>query len=322
MREKAFQLIRFLFLNYFFQRTRKNQLLILMFHQVNDSNRTFYPAMPISVFKKICEYINSYYEVIHVSEIQNHFINSSRPAAIITFDDGHFDILENALPILSNLNMKFTINIDTEIIQTRKPQDFVRVWDILNQVEIDNYFNPSFMSKPIKIDRDNPMNTEREFTKILANLDSLQRRKFVDEMETLTKTGEIKFSTMLSAEDIKFLHKNSGEVASHSHTHSILTNLATDEVDFELSESKRILEEITCEEVNTLAYPNGVFSEEVMERGKKLGYKFFLKTEEKINRINREDLETSFFRVNQYHKSASEALAHIYGITNFLRKII
>ena len=106
MREKAFQLIRFLFLNYFFQRTRKNQLLILMFHQVNDSNRIFYPAMPISVFKKICEYINSYYEVIHVSEIQNHFINSSRPAAIITFDDGHFDILENAFPILSNLNMK------------------------------------------------------------------------------------------------------------------------------------------------------------------------------------------------------------------------
>jgi peptidoglycan/xylan/chitin deacetylase (PgdA/CDA1 family) len=166
------------------------------------------------------------------------------------------------------------------------------------------------------------MNTEREFTKTLANLDLLQRRKFVDEMETLTKTGEIKFSTMLSAEDIKFLHKNSGEVASHSHTHSILTNLATDEVDFELSESKRILEEITCEEVNTLAYPNGVFSEEVMERGKKLGYKFFLKTEDKINRINREDLETSFFRVNQYHKSASEALAHIYGITNFIGKII
>ena len=141
-----------------------------MFHQVNDSNRTFYPAMPISVFKKICEYINSYYEVIHVSEIQNHFINSSRPAAIITFDDGHFDILENAFPILSNLNMKFTINIDTEIIQTRKPQDFVRVWDILNQVEIDNYFNPSFMSEPIKIDRHNPMNTEREFTKTLASI--------------------------------------------------------------------------------------------------------------------------------------------------------
>ena len=112
-----------------------------MFHQINDSNRKFYTSMPISVFKKLCEYINSYYEGIHVSEIQNHFINSSRPAAIITFDDGHFDILENALPILSNLNMKFTINIDTEIIQTRKPQDFVRVWDILNQVEIDNYFN-------------------------------------------------------------------------------------------------------------------------------------------------------------------------------------
>ena len=72
------------------------------------------------------------YAVIHLSGIDAHFSKSNKPAAIISFDDGHYDILENAYPVLSSLKMPFNINIDTEILETGKAQDYVRVYDILN----------------------------------------------------------------------------------------------------------------------------------------------------------------------------------------------
>ena len=322
MRRRIFQLAKALSLNYLFQRTKKNRLLVLAFHKISDRRTCFYPSMPISVFREVCTFINKHYEVIHVAEVKEHFKNSENPAAIITFDDSHYEIREYALPILSMLGMKFNVNIDTEAIETSKPQDFVRVYDILNQVDADEYFNPSFMSSPIYIDRSNPNNTEKEFTEILTGLGADQRREFTTDMMSTLANYEVNFSRILGREDIKFLSENSAEIGSHGHTHSILTNISLEEVKDELTKSKNILEEITSTKVNTLAFPNGVSNFAVINLAKKIGYEHFLKTDEEINKLVTPEFETSYFRINQYHQSFGESLAHIYGLTKAIKKLL
>ncbi len=130
MRKLLFKLIYIFSLRFFIQRKSKNRLYILMFHQINNNNRTFYQAIPSVVFEKICWFVNKYFCVINISEIEEHFKNTNKPAVIISFDDGHYDIIQNALPALKKYNLKFNVNIDTEILETKKPQDFVRVYDI------------------------------------------------------------------------------------------------------------------------------------------------------------------------------------------------
>lgn len=325
MKNRLFLLIRLLTFNYFPFRKRKNSLLILMFHQVNDNNPLFYPSVPISVFREICHFFDKYYEVIHFSEIEDYFSKkNNKPAVIITFDDGLMDIYKYAFPILKEMHLKFNVNIDTEILETSKPQDFVRIYDILNTTKIDSFINLNFMESPIIIDKTHPINTENEFTDLLSNLSVKKRRQFVEEMSEISGMKSENYSKVLSKKNIKELN-NSGlvEFGSHSHTHSILTNLSEDELKIELEYSKSILENTLEDKIDIIAYPNGVCNDMIDNLSKSLGYKYILKTNDKINFVDKKLIkENCYERINQYHKSLNLSLAHTYGITHTIRKFI
>lgn len=323
MRKLFFAALRLLTLNYYFQRKQKNSLLILMFHQINDKKNTFYPAMSVGAFSKLCQIIKSNYTVIHLSEIDAHFSKTNKPAAIISFDDGHYDILENAYPVLSALKMPFNINIDTEILETGKAQDFVRVYDILNCTNIDAYFNPKFMEKPIEINRGNPMQVEQAFTDLLSGLTIEEKREVTVDLAKKASAKESDFSKMLSKEDVQWLSKQDVEFGSHSHSHPILSNISAEEVQYELTHSKEVLENLTGKTINVLAYPNGIYNTEIEQQALEAGYQTLLQTKDQINHIiASEDATKSYTRVNQYHQSLDEALAHTYGIVNKLKKIL
>ncbi len=55
------------------------------------------------------------------------------------------------------------------------------------------------------------------------------------------------------------------EVASHTCTHRVLVDLSTDELKYELKESRRYLEDITGKEVLGLAYPYGIYNLRVIK---------------------------------------------------------
>ena len=323
MKPILFYLLRILSINYILDKRKNNRLLILMFHQVNDKNHNFYKAMPTTVFKELCLFIKKNYVVLLPSEVESHFNNNKKSAAIISFDDGHYDIIKNALPVLKELEIPFNINIDTEILKTSKPQDFVRVYDILNHCNINEYYNSEFMETSIEVNKSNSVKVEKEFTKILSKLSVAQRRKFTDNMALDAKMDKSKYSKMLSIEDLKLLNGYKVEFGSHSYSHPILTNLSPKEIYFELKTSKNELEAITNQNVNVLAYPNGAYNKEIDNIAVDMGYKILLKTEDKINIISKkQDGVVLWTRINQYHQNLNEALAHIYRKTkifNLLR---
>ena len=325
MKKSIFRLIRKLTLNYYPFRKNHDSLLILIFHKVNDDQDLFFPAVPVKAFEETCAFLQQYYEIIHFSEIEEYYSKvRKKPAAIITFDDGLFDIFENAFPILQKKQMKFNINIDTEILETNLPQDFVRVYDILNTTKINSFYNPNFMDEKLEINNSNSSNTEINFTQILSNLSTEKRRIFVEEMAELTNMEQDKFSKVLSIRNIGEL-KNSGivEFGSHSHTHSLLTTISIDKVKYELEYSKEVLEKILGEKVNIIAYPNGESNEEIDTLAIDLGYSFLLKSNHEINEISKSTIERkSFERINQYHQSKEIILAHTFGIVKLLKKIV
>lgn len=294
-----------------------------MFHQVNHKRSTFYPAMSVFAFKELCIFIKKNYKVITVSNINNHFEQTDHPAAIISFDDAHYDIIENALPILEELNLPFIINVDTEILKTGKPQDFVRVYDILNSTSIESYMNAKFMTKPIFINRLHPIITENEFIELLSNLSSEEKREFTNDLASKAGMNENDFSKVLSTQDVFNLSNKKIEFGSHSHTHPILTKIGVEQVSFELTHSKELLENIIGRSVDVLAYPNGVFDKNIEDLARSIGYSVFLETEDKINIINSKlPIVNSYKRVNQYHQTLDEALAHTYGMLEAVRKLL
>jgi peptidoglycan/xylan/chitin deacetylase (PgdA/CDA1 family) len=322
MKRIFFNLLKTFSLNYYFKRKKPNSLLILMFHRVHDKRSAFYCPMPVAAFRDLCVFIRDRYEVIHISEIQSHFRRTSKPAAIISFDDGHYDIMENAYPILSGLGLKFNINIDTEILETGKPQDFIRVYDVLNHCKVESYMHPEFMKEPIVINRTNTIATEKQFTKLLSGLATQQKRAVTDDLAAQAGMQDKYYARMLSREDLKFLADKNVEFGAHSHTHSFLTNISKEQLLDELNRPKQILENITGKKIEVLAYPNGIYNTEVEEMACNHGYKFLLQTGDEINHvIPNDNICNSYKRVSQYHHTLAEALAHTYGATDVLRNI-
>ncbi len=321
MRQLFFNLIQLISVNYVLARRKKNTLYVLMFHQVNDKGNRMYPATPVKVFEQWCAYLARYMKVIHISEIETHFKTTTSPAAVITFDDGLDDIKKNAYPILRNYRLKFNINIDTEILETGKPQDNMRVYDVVNYAESTIYKHEKFVPGGISIDHSQPTATEFAFSKVLTGLNTRQRREFSDDVaKQLGKKG-MSHTKVLSREDLKQMAEDPlVEIGSHSHTHSMLTRLSAIEYFNELQLSKTILEGIINKPVDIFAFPNGLGNEEIEKSGIKIGYKYFLYTEDKPNNVSKLPLK-KIYRINQYHQSFTESLASTFGVHTLLRKI-
>tara|TARA_B100000900_G_scaffold416180_1_gene449763 strand:- start:414 stop:1136 length:723 start_codon:yes stop_codon:yes gene_type:complete len=61
-------------------------------------------------------------------------------------------------------------------------------------------------------------------------------------------------------------------ISSHTHTHSKLTSLSDDEIEFELFESKKILENIINQPIDAICFPLGLFNKQVIKLSSRFGY--------------------------------------------------
>ena len=321
-----FRLIRFLTLNYKPFR-KKNELLTVLFHQVNDNPFTFYPAVPTKVYQETCLFLAKRYEIIHFSEIEQYYqSNPTKPAAIITFDDGMYDIVEHVLPFMEKHQLKLNINIDTEILETKLPQDFLRVYDILNSTKkISSYLDADFTEKPIKINYDLPIETENEFTKILSNLPKEEKRKFTEVMHHNLDMKTENYSRVISTEELTELADNKLiEIGSHSHTHAVMTQIKSNDIHFELTHSKKQLEKILKKKIEVIAYPNGASNTQIDQMAIENGYRYLLKTEDKptVIKDSFNFKSGSYYRINQYHQNTELLLAHTFGIIGKIKSVI
>lgn len=85
--------------------------------------------------------------------------------------------------------------------------------------------------------------------------------------------NRVESPTYITRAEIKEMADAGMDVQSHTVTHAWMTTRTPTQLDHEILESKRILEEITGKVVSHLAYPSVMHNETVRKRVKELGYK-------------------------------------------------
>ena len=149
-------------------------------------------------------------------------LKSNKKHVILTFDDGFENLIENAVPILTEKNLPFTIFFITNYFG-KKPG-----WQI-----------PEYHS------------------------DKHQKIMTIDQMSSIPKD-------LLT-------------VGSHTVNHNKLTDLNDEEINFELSESKIILEKLIGENVKTISFPNGEYNNSIVKKCFEIGYKRVFTIEPKFS---------------------------------------
>ena len=72
-------------------------------------------------------------------------------------------------------------------------------------------------------------------------------------------------------------------IGSHGMTHRILTELSDIELDFELSESKKMIEEKIEKKIDNLSIPKGYYNKRVIDKAREVGYGVVFTSDNRIS---------------------------------------
>lgn len=251
-------------------------LRILAYHRIGTLNEN-YPldggvvSTTPENFEAELKFIVEHFNVINFRSLKEHFDQKKElppRSLIITFDDGYRDNYSIAFPLLQKYKLTATIFLSIQHIETGA----LYWWDIAS------YYLKKQKKTPQEI---------RTFLKELKTITNTQR------IYRIKKLGDENLKDIdrqsLTWDEVKIMHNAGIEFGSHTMTHPILAQVQGDtELDFELKESKKVLEQKLGEKVVSFSYPTGganAFNARTKQKVKEAGYSFAVSYMHGINSV-------------------------------------
>ena len=268
------------------RRLSPNVLTVLNYHRIyDDSNKDFVAYKPnISAstggFALQMDHLQKNYNVISSAQLAAWLRGEStlQPhSAIVTFDDGYYDNLSNASPILYERGLPATIFLTTDYIGSDAPfyWDYVAYCFFYTKKTVADL---PFMGNATWIDE---VSRDRVMDLWINNLKKLRD---ADKQSAISKLSEIldvfvpddAFKQLyLTWDQVRELTAKGIEMGSHTVSHPILTRIPLSQALEELQTSKKSIEYQIGEPIIGFAYPNGQrtdFSPEVASKVKEAGF--------------------------------------------------
>jgi len=276
----------------------KGKVLILAYHRILPEemlrqNPSVQVGMYVrsDVFERQMLFLKEHFSVLSFAEVLDHWsertLDTEKRYCVITFDDGWLDNYLYAFPILRRYDIPATIFLPTALIGT------------------DRWFWPDKLTYFLKCCfRQSAAGERKESLRVLKNrypwlspLNGGQGEADIDtiieawksqspeNIESLLGEGSrilgIEFPTdrvLMDWREVEEMSKYRISFGSHSSTHKIFTTIPVEEVEKELTDSFHALRKKSANMLPVLAYPNGNYNREIIERVKAAGYEAAVST--------------------------------------------
>lgn len=268
---------------------RSARITVLAYHriyEIGNENEFAYDLELVSAtpgdFSWQMEFVRRYFDVITFEQLIESLERASplpARALIITFDDGHRDNYEHAFPVLRRLGLPATIFLSTAYIGGQNTFWFDRVSYLIYHAPRGTLAIPDIsFSVDLQDVRTRREATERliQIMKRVRNGDRLEILRHLERLVPLAPRDDAGRSGVLNWEQVREMSEAGIEFGSHTMTHPVLTALDDDELDRELRESRRTIEQKTGKACDVIAYPiggTGTFDERVTAAARRSGYK-------------------------------------------------
>lgn len=280
-------------LDKYFWTSRPNGLYSVNFHRIGDSADTQFDPCVYSCSTKELEqhltFFKKHFRIISLSALSEYLRTNetiNERVMCITFDDGYIDNYSNALPILKSLNVTASFFIATGLIGNT----VVPWWDKVA------YLLKTYDPKAIKLSgwSEKVINHHDGDHFIRAVLASIKHCKStaqeqIKQLEAyLNHSGLYPAAEFMDWSHLQALIDNGMELGAHSHNHDILTKLTTDELFYELSHSKALLESNLQCKISAFSYPVGnrsTYDDNVVDGLKNNGYELAFNFQSGINQL-------------------------------------
>ena len=205
---------------------------------------------------------------------------SDKPFGIITFDDGYEDNFTYAYPILKKLNIPFVIYVSAGLVNDNTP-----IWNYPLIIERIVKKNDELIiggKKYVCQTQEQKTETFKQLKGLLFLLPYAHLQEDFKQQFTKYLTDDVFPKNTLTWKQIDELSKDSlCTIGSHTMTHCRLTITDIVSLQYELEESKRLLEKHIGKPVTHLSYPYGWLTDvsaEAIVFAQQVGYKTALRS--------------------------------------------
>lgn len=279
-----------------FSWANRDKILILTYHRFGKEQHPH--KISAAEFKAHLEYLRKNQNVLSLNEVVKCLQDGKQTppkTVVITIDDGYRDAYEIAFPLLKKYDMPAVIYAVTDFLDGKcwLWTDLMRY--ILRRTEknkIEIAFENDRIEEPLRGDLQRLEIAASVNSHLKKMPDNLKKEKIAEIAAML----EVEIPEQPVAEFAPFNWEQAREmeaenvcVESHTVSHPILKNIAAGELDFELKNSKKRLEQMLEREVEHFCYPNGSLNKTVENAVKNADYKSAVTTVYGFNNKNADD---------------------------------
>ena len=242
-------------------RRSEPKIVILCYHRIGTGGVPFYSELPTSLFEAQMRYIKSHYRIVPLAEVPQLLASGdSNPAIAVTFDDGYLGTYTEAFPILRRHDIPATTYLTVDCIETGTLAWYDRIFLAL-QVWEKNSFTIDVAGTTCKYG----LNSSQ--TRLEAAFDINRRLRRIDDEERLAIVAEIDRRIPLPAEltrdrmlnwsHVREMQTGNHTFGCHTMTHPAVSRLKPHQYDYELRQSRELLEQRIGRSASDFAFPFG-----------------------------------------------------------------
>lgn len=299
---------------------------ILLFHRVSPVRDPLWDPIDPALFRETIQYVNKKF---HVLGLEEYFFQerkkTTKPPAIITFDDGYHDFIEYSFPLLKEYNMPATMFVVTDCIDRNEP-----TWTY----KLDHLF---YHTRKLKTAEPPEINSFKPGTKWsspeermvyggklkqhLKRVSPEDRKAVLDFYAREFDDVKQEKQTMLSWEELKYLQSHNIVTGSHTVTHPPLATIVDEkELEREMIDSGMKIREHLGSFPGAISYPVGSYNSKVKNMAHRTGYKLGLAVDQKIYNEDKHG-RFSVPRIELYNESFFKTRMRIKGTLSRLKSL-
>jgi peptidoglycan/xylan/chitin deacetylase (PgdA/CDA1 family) len=264
----------------------------LNLHRITPEQDFFFKPVIPAHFESLLQYVAKHYHVITFGEInalQSCRQENGKPYLILSFDDGYYDFMEYALPLLIKYKLPSNHNIvnccadHNEIIWTH------RLNNVFNHAR-ENKINLQYQAEnrsqlTFPAGKKNQMQVYYAIFNILLNTPYQKRMQWIIEKEKELSTSVN--CAMMNWGQIAECTKYRVEIGSHTYNHDALSTITDYKCLLtEIQRSKTEIEKKIQKPVDILALPNGQTNADIVRACIQAGISNVLFVDDRVNSWN------------------------------------
>jgi peptidoglycan/xylan/chitin deacetylase (PgdA/CDA1 family) len=238
---------------------RSDAAAILNLHMITPEPNPFWPGLTPDRFDELLGYVEQHFDVVTLGELRGPR-TSERPRLVLSFDDGYYNFLEYAAPLLERRGLRANQNVITGCVASGLPPWNIRLYDFLLAA-------PRSLVRELRVPGFSHSMGESDEAKFAYGIalsrhlklrPAAERAPLFEPIEAAMNRLDFPVTRMLSADDVRALAKTH-EIGTQSHSHESMgfENDGFFREDFERS-ARYFSEELGLPHT-IYAFPNGSY---------------------------------------------------------------